>query len=139
MKQVKYKVFAYITHNHRLLVFRHIHCPEAGIQVPAGTIEPDEHPDKAVLREAFEETGLTDLTLACLLGEQERDMSDFGLNEIHYRRFYHLLCTGNPPETWQHEEGYSEIRPIFEFFWASLPHECCLIHLKLRQQSRPAL
>ncbi len=125
MKGMKYKVFAYITHGHRLLVFRHPAIPEAGIQVPAGTIKVDEHPEAAVLREAFEETGIADLTLAGLLGEQTRDMADFGRDEIHHRRFYHLCCTGSPPETWRHEEpdpADGEPGPIlFEFFWAPLP------------------
>ncbi len=122
---MKYKVFAYITHGHRLLVFRHPAVPEAGIQVPAGTIKVDEHPEAAVLREAFEETGIADLTLAGLLGEQTRDMADCGRDEIHHRRFYHLCCTGSPPETWRHEEpdpSDGEPDPIlFEFFWAPLP------------------
>ena len=58
MKQIKYKVFAYIINHHRLLVFSHPFFPEAGIQVPAGTIKVNERPEAAVLREAFEETSL---------------------------------------------------------------------------------
>ena len=123
---MKQKVFAYITHGQSLLVFRHSYAPEAGIQVPAGTIEVDETPEQAVLREAFEETGLTDLIIAGFLGEQERDMSDFDRDEIHHRYFYHLRCGGTPPSTWQHEErdpsDGSEVMPImFEFFWVPLP------------------
>jgi ADP-ribose pyrophosphatase YjhB (NUDIX family) len=52
------KVFAYITQGNRLLVFRHADFPEAGLQVPAGTVRLDERPEDAVLREAFEETGV---------------------------------------------------------------------------------
>lgn len=100
----KNKVVAYITHGDRLLVFRHTQFPEAGIQVPAGTVEEGEDPDVAVLREATEETGLTDLDLVSLLGEQVRDMSDYGRDEIHHRRFYHVRCTGDPPVTWRHLE-----------------------------------
>ena len=125
---MKQKVFAYITHGQRLLVFRHPYAPEAGIQVPAGTIEANEAPEQAVLREAFEETGLTDLTIAGFLGEQERDMSDLGRDEIHHRYFYHLRCGETPPSTWQHEERNPsdgpEVMPImFEFFWAPLPDD----------------
>jgi len=127
VRKVKYKVMAYITHHHRLLVFRHLDAPEAGIQVPVGTVEEHEQAEDAVLREAYEETGLTHLTLNCFLGEQERDMSDFGRDEVHHRRFYHLRCHGYPPTTWQHEECYhsdsSAQKPIpFEFFWTLLPH-----------------
>jgi len=124
--KVKYKVFAYITHRRRLLVFSHPFVPEAGIQDPAGTIKSNERPEEAVLREAFEETGLSDLIIDSFLGEQERDMSDFGRDEIHHRYFYHLRCIGNPPATWRHEERDSSDEPkqlpiIFEFFWAVLP------------------
>ena len=126
MRLVKQKVFAYITHNQHLLVFNHPFASEAGIQVPAGTIEEGEHPETAVLREAFEETGLSNLTLDCFLGEQKRAMSDFGRDEIHQRRFYHLICHKAPSLTWRHEElyhasGTSQMPIVFEFFWVPLP------------------
>jgi 8-oxo-dGTP pyrophosphatase MutT (NUDIX family) len=49
-------------HDRQLLVFRHPN-PRAGIQVPAGTVEPGESLHAAVLREAAEETGLADLAI----------------------------------------------------------------------------
>ena len=128
MKITKRKVLAYITHQRRLLVFKHPYQPEAGIQVPAGTIEPGEEPEQAVLREAFEETGLSGLVLAGFLGEQVRDMADFGRDEIHHRYFYHLRYQGEPQTVWQHAELYSSNSSdshephIFEFFWVILPH-----------------
>lgn len=48
-----------------LLVFRH---PDAGIQLPAGTIEPGEDPPAAVVREVEEETGLRDVRIVTGLG-----------------------------------------------------------------------
>lgn len=48
-----------------LLLFKH---PYAGIQIPAGTIEPDETPEIAVRREAAEETGLTAFASVQALG-----------------------------------------------------------------------
>ena len=127
MRKVIDKVFAYITAHHHLLVLRHPSAPEAGLQVPAGTVEANEPAEKAVLREAFEETGLRDLTLHCFLGEQERDMTDFGRDEIHHRFFYHLQYDGKFVLTWRHEEvdhsrPPSSVPPLFEFFWAPLPH-----------------
>lgn len=125
MKSLKNKVFAYVTYQQRLLVFRHPHAPQAGIQVPTGTIKPNEQPAEAVLREVWEETGLDDLILDGFLGEQVRDMADMGREEIHHRYFYHLRCSGHPPETWQHEESdpSEELKrkPLFEFFWVRLP------------------
>jgi len=128
MTIVKYKVFAYITNQNRLLIFRHTDYPEAGIQVPAGTVESGERTEDAVMREAFEETGLSDLSLDCFLGEHIRDLSDFGRDEVNHRYFYHLRCTGNPPETWCHaetspSEGQESVPIMFEFFWAALPND----------------
>jgi 8-oxo-dGTP pyrophosphatase MutT (NUDIX family) len=121
------KAFAYITHGDLLLVFRHPETPEAGIQVPAGTIEDAERPDDAVMREALEETGLGGLTLVRFLGEQVRDMTDCGRDEIHHRYFFHLHCAGRPPATWRHRERYPSdggtVHPLFEFSWARLPAE----------------
>ena len=127
MPPVIQKVFAYITHRNRLLVFRHTDFPDAGIQVPAGTVLPNEDLTIAVLREALEETGLQDLVIKAYLGEQVRNMQDVGKDEIHHRYFFHLLCSEDPAEQWQHDEtspsdgGTSPIR--FEFFWAQMPDQ----------------
>lgn len=119
------KVFAYITHRNRLLVFTHPDFPEAGIQVPAGTVKPNEDLRDAALREAEEETGLSGLVLASYLGEQVLDMSACGIDQVHHRHFFHLLYGGDPPERWQHTEtDPSDGSPVpiwFEFFWAALP------------------
>ena len=126
MRLRKNKVYCYITQGDRLLVFRHVDFPEAGIQVPGGTIEPGEAPEMAALREAEEETGLRNLSLVGLFREVERDMSDFGRDEIQHRSFYHLLCEAETPAVWRHDETISSEGdgPIrFELTWASLRHE----------------
>ena len=127
MMPVIRKVFAYITHRNRLLVFRHTDFPEAGIQVPAGTVMTGEVLEAAVLREAEEETGLRDLTIKTYLGDQVRNMADVGKDEIHHRHFYHLLCGGDPAEEWLHDEtdpSDGSPSPIhFEFFWAEMPDQ----------------
>lgn len=51
-----------------LLLFAH---PYAGIQIPAGTVEPGESPAAAALREAGEETGLSDFSALSYLGCEE--------------------------------------------------------------------
>src|SRR5262245_34921836 len=101
MLPIKQKAFAYITQKNRLLVFEHPRAPEAGIQVPAGTIEPGEPPEIAVMREAREETGLSGLRLHKFLGTAERDMSDFGIAQIHQRHFFQLICEVETPLTWE--------------------------------------
>lgn len=127
MAIVKTKVVAYVTHDDRLLVFRHPDVPEAGIQVPAGTVREGERLDDAVMREAREETGLDGLTLVRYLGERRRAMADVGRDETHHRHFFHLRCGGDPPRSWRHFErdpADGEPGPIlFEFFWACLPDE----------------
>lgn len=42
--KIRHRAYAYITNGSRLLLFTHPEAPEAGIQVPAGTIEPGEDP-----------------------------------------------------------------------------------------------
>jgi 8-oxo-dGTP diphosphatase len=119
----KRKVLAYITNGNRLLVFRHADYPQAGIQVPAGTIEEGESPEAAVMREAYEESGLENLHLLAFLGESQRDLRPRGRDEIQQRYFFHLTCDGDCPETWSHIERnprgvYKEYQ--FDFSWAAL-------------------
>lgn len=124
-KPVIHKVFAYITAGQRLLVFEHPESPEAGIQVPAGSLEKDESPQAGVLREAYEETGLANLELGVFLGEQVRDMSDFGKDEIHHRHFYHVIFTGESQNRWSHLEKFrsdgSRRATPFDLYWVDLP------------------
>lgn len=121
------KVLAYVTHGNRLLVFTHPESPEVGIQVPGGTVEPDEQLDVAALREAIEETGLKGLRLGTFLGEDRRDRSIYGMDEIHHRHFYHVYCDEAPHESWRHYEYTASDRPAnhepipFDFYWVSLP------------------
>ncbi len=120
MPDIRRQAFAYITHGGRLLVFRHVDFPEAGIQVPAGTLEEGESPEEAALREAREETGLESLEVRAFLGQRDFAWKDL----VFHRWFYHLACTSTPPERWHHDErhaadGSGPIR--FELFWAQLP------------------
>ena len=56
------KVVAYITRERdgkeQLLVFTHRDYPEAGLQVPAGTVQPNEAAEDALHRELSEELGV---------------------------------------------------------------------------------
>ena len=123
------KALAYITHRDvvgdRLLVFRHPAFPEAGIQVPGGTVRPGEDPGAAALREAAEETGLPGLTLCAFLGTAAYDRRPFGGDGVDARHFYHLRYAGTPPRVWRHAEmDPSDGSPapiVFAFYWARLP------------------
>lgn len=63
------KVTAFVTRRRgptvELLVFKH---PTAGVQLPAGTIDAGETPFSAVVREVYEETGLTSLSSVTSVG-----------------------------------------------------------------------
>lgn len=121
------KVVAYITQGTKLLVFRHTEHPEAGIQVPTGTISAGETPEEAVLRESEEETGLINLKIQAYLGEQMYDLAPFGRDEVVKRYFYHLTYNAAAPLKWRHyemtpSEGSKE--PIeFELYWVEYPND----------------
>jgi 8-oxo-dGTP pyrophosphatase MutT (NUDIX family) len=115
------KAFAYITHGNALLILKHPDHPEAGIQVPAGSVEPGESPRAGAIREAEEETGLQDLRLIRFLGLIRMPVDR--PPGFHNRWFFHLACDEQPPATWEHHEmtpsdGSPPVR--FEFSWVNL-------------------
>lgn len=71
------KVTAFVTRQNgsaiELLLFKH---PNAGIQIPGGTIERGESHLDAVVREVYEETGLTNVEVKNLIGEIETKHPD---------------------------------------------------------------
>src|SRR5690606_38588203 len=90
-RREKQKVLCYIVRDGRLLVFRHLdeHWDESGLQVPAGGIAPGESPDAAALREAREETGLSEFRLIRKVGETTYDMAPYR-PELQHRHVFHL-------------------------------------------------
>lgn len=118
------KVVAYIVRDDRLVVIAHADdttFDQSGLQVPAGTVRPDEPIPAAVLREAYEETGLHGLRIERYLGSAEFDMRPY-LDQIHVRHFFHLSVEGDVPERWEaFERGDGEGEPIrFELYWLPL-------------------
>jgi 8-oxo-dGTP diphosphatase len=117
------RVVAYITRGDKLLVFRHIMYPEAGVQTPAGHPETGESLDAAVMREAEEETGLKGLKMERYLGSKTYDFTEqcAGLERRH---FYHLSYAGDSPERWlsyEHSPSDGTPSPVeFEMYWIRL-------------------
>lgn len=117
------KVVTYITKDGNLLVFLHQDFPEAGVQVPSGTVKEGETPIQAAFREVFEETGLKNVEYVSYLGDEMFDASAIGKNELHHRHFFHLSCMGDAMESWTHTEDDPSDEPgksiLFKIFWVS--------------------
>lgn len=122
-KVAKDKVLCYVVRDGRLLVFRHTDYSyeEVGVQVPAGSIRPGESPEAAALREAGEETGLSNFKIVRKLGETEYDISPYRF-EVQRRHFFHLELTEPTPERWDSQEDHDgeQERTRFECFWIPL-------------------
>ncbi|MPY67295.1 NUDIX domain-containing protein [Deinococcus sp. SDU3-2] len=115
------KVLAYITRRpDELLVFEHESgFVDAGIQVPAGGLEPGETPEVAVLRETLEESGLGLSAPAHLAS-------------FHWTRgersqvwhYYRLTAPPGTPEAWTHRvtDGERDRDMLFHLRFAPLSH-----------------
>jgi 8-oxo-dGTP pyrophosphatase MutT (NUDIX family) len=117
------KVLAYVLDRGRLLVFTQPAAPEAGLQVPAGTVEDGERLAAAVLRELAEESGLRGLALPRYLGRRTVDMRPYGKPEVHRRHFFALRPLASPPESWRHWERHASDGqgPLaYDLFWHDL-------------------
>lgn len=128
--KTKHKVFGYITRANQLLVFSHTDHPDAGIQIPAGTVENNETIEEAIIREASEETGLKDISIVKFLGKTE--YLNENNNELYIRHFFHLKCSDEKLnlDKWEHGEKnsiehftdidrvYGMIR--FSFYWVDI-------------------
>jgi 8-oxo-dGTP diphosphatase len=114
------KVVLYATSNGRLLVFTEPDHPEAGVQVPGGTVWPDETVEDAARREFVEETGFAAPDRLMLLGEATYAYEAGGMRHEHARSFFHLPLSGDHPEAWEWVEatpdgGEGPIRMAFSF------------------------
>lgn len=122
------KAYGYITRikegKTQVLVFRHS-IAEAGIQIPKGTVKPNEDTYNAVIREVQEETGLEEFEVERLLAEDYWENDD---GSIHNRFFYKINAL-NTLDCWHYEPtgGGEEIGLTFRYFWISSIDEVELI------------
>lgn len=123
MLSVRHKVLAYILRAHNtqreVLVFEHRDFPEAGIQVPAGTVDPDEPFETALFREIQEESGLTPAQLQLVAKLTEDDEPGEWPKRWHV---YHLVPTLSLPDTWAHTVAGAgeDAGMVFNYYWLPL-------------------
>lgn len=106
--EVKRKVLAYITkgnqRSRKILVFEQKEYPEAGLQVPGGTIGDDEFLIDALYREIEEETGLTRDQLVLNGKVNKTHFYPKNKDMMYERTIFHLAYTGsNHAQDWEHK------------------------------------
>ncbi|MFF0506600.1 NUDIX domain-containing protein [Streptomyces fimicarius] len=100
------RVAAYVIRRHpspALLVFDQLDFPEAGTQVPAGGIAPGEDPERAVLREVAEETGLTGARVVRRIAVDRRAHPE--TEQPRLTTFLLLHASPDGPSAWEHRVG----------------------------------
>ena len=122
--QPRIRVAAYVIRPRpqpELLVFEHIDVPEAGQQVPAGGVNPNEDLPRAVLREVIEETGLAGVTIVRALTTEDKPHP--GTGQPRRTTYFHLLAPTDTADDWIHRvEGTdSDIGMMFACHFHPLP------------------
>lgn len=120
---IRQKALAYIVRQSstgwELLIFQHRGLPSAGWQVPGGTIDPGKTPQAAVVREVFEESGLTQFEAVISLGDLLWQ-SESG--RYHQRHYFQMRLAQTSPSEFSHEvsDGEYDKGRIFQYRWTDI-------------------
>ena len=131
----KEKIVAYIVrqkHNKfELLVFEHDkNWSEAGLQVPAGTVDKNEDFEAALLREVHEESGLADLEIKAKIDQYSFYRE---IQSCHNRRHVYCLTSKNDlPDVWTHQVTGDGIDQHLNFHYRWIPLESARADLSAR-------
>lgn len=116
------KVLIYATWRDRLLVFDEPDFPDVPLQVPGGTVEPDEEIEAAARRELLEETGLAPQSPFRHLVTANHAFEKNHRLTTHRRSYFTVEIEHSPAEIWEHLENnaHDGSPPIrFRLFWLS--------------------
>lgn len=119
------KVMAYIVRRGaavtEILVFDHVDMPEAGVQLPAGTIDNGEIPRMAAIREVHEETGLSDFSSIIFLGSH---FYYYWPPKTLLKRYCFLFVSEDKRDEWVHVvQGAGEDAQMrFRIYWLPINH-----------------
>ncbi|HJF32241.1 MAG TPA: NUDIX domain-containing protein [Sporosarcina psychrophila] len=104
--ELKRKVLAYITKGEdaerEILVFEQKDFPEAGLQVPGGSIEEDELLIDALYREIEEETGINRDELVLKGKVNKTNYFPEHKNVVYERNIFHLAFIGEVHAGWDY-------------------------------------
>lgn len=115
------KVLVYVVADGHLLVNWHCHHPEAGIQVPGGTIEAGETAGEAAVRELFEESGMVVAGPAKLL-HQVDFLPTWDTSRVHDRHFVMVQHPSGSLTPFMHQvsSGTLDKGILLAYFWVPI-------------------
>jgi ADP-ribose pyrophosphatase YjhB (NUDIX family) len=113
------KAYGCITRGEHLLIFREqLEGREDFAQLPGGTIEYGESLEDGLLREVYEESGLSDVAIVRMLGCD----TFIGERFTDLRHFYLLRCSEPMKDSWLHYEMHgSEHDYPLPFLYSWMP------------------
>lgn len=99
--RIVHKVLVYLVCRGRILTFEHCDYPEAGLQVPGGTVEEGESIVECAQRELFEESGLRSTAVPVVFNEYSF-FPEWDEGVVHHRHLVSLFDDTIEPAGFAH-------------------------------------